>query len=52
MTAQQSTDGDFFARCLQAGFDEVLALGGEGRSIPASFVPDPARAQTAVTERE
>ena len=35
------TDGDFFARCLQAGFDEVLALGGEGRSIPASFVPEP-----------
>ncbi len=34
------TDGDFFARCLQAGFDEVLALGGEGRSIPASFTPD------------
>jgi diacylglycerol O-acyltransferase / wax synthase len=35
------TDGDFFAECLQAGFDEVLALGGEGRSIPASFTPDP-----------
>ncbi len=34
------TDGDFFARCLQAGFDEVLALGGEGRSVPASFAPD------------
>ncbi len=34
------TDGDFFARCLQAGFDEVLALGGEGRSVPASFRPD------------
>lgn len=33
-------DGDFFARCLQAGFDEVLALGGDGRSIPASFRPD------------
>ncbi|MGZ6778933.1 MAG: WS/DGAT domain-containing protein, partial [Mycobacterium sp.] len=31
------TDGAFFARCLQAGFDEVLALGGEGRCIPASF---------------
>ena len=31
------TDGDLFARCLQAGFDEVLALGGEGRSAPASF---------------
>ncbi len=34
------TDGDLFARCLQAGFDEVLALGGEGRSVPASFTPD------------
>ncbi|OBA86548.1 diacylglycerol O-acyltransferase [Mycobacteriaceae bacterium 1482268.1] len=34
------TDGDFFARCLQAGFDEVLALGGEGRSVPASFTAD------------
>ena len=31
------TDGDLFARCLQAGFDEVLTLGGEGRSVPASF---------------
>jgi diacylglycerol O-acyltransferase / wax synthase len=31
------TDGEFFARCLQAGFDEVLALGGEGRCVPASF---------------
>jgi diacylglycerol O-acyltransferase len=34
------TDGDLFARCLQAGFDEVLALGGEGRAVPASFTPD------------
>ncbi|OBK70266.1 wax ester/triacylglycerol synthase family O-acyltransferase [Mycobacterium sp. 1274761.0] len=34
------TDGDFFARCLQAGFDEVLALGGEVRSVPASFTVD------------
>jgi diacylglycerol O-acyltransferase len=34
------TDGDFFARCLQAGFDEVLTLGGEGRCVPASFTPD------------
>jgi diacylglycerol O-acyltransferase len=33
------TDGDFFATCLQRGFDEVLALGGEGRSVPASFIP-------------
>ncbi|WP_123029407.1 wax ester/triacylglycerol synthase family O-acyltransferase [Mycolicibacterium stellerae] len=34
------TDGNFFATCLQKGFDEVLALGGEGRAIPASFSPD------------
>jgi diacylglycerol O-acyltransferase / wax synthase len=33
------TDEALFAQCLQAGFDEVLALGGpaEGRSVPASF---------------
>jgi diacylglycerol O-acyltransferase len=33
------TDPALFARCLQAGFDEVLALGGDGRSVPASFAP-------------
>ncbi|GFG51083.1 wax ester/triacylglycerol synthase family O-acyltransferase [Mycolicibacterium agri] len=32
-------DGDYFAQCLQAGFDEVLALGGDGRCVPASFTP-------------
>ncbi|MET0698133.1 MAG: wax ester/triacylglycerol synthase family O-acyltransferase [Mycobacterium sp.] len=33
------TDEPLFARCLQAGFDEVLALAGEPppRSTPASF---------------
>jgi diacylglycerol O-acyltransferase / wax synthase len=31
------TDPDLFARCLLAGFDEVLALGGDARAIPASF---------------
>jgi diacylglycerol O-acyltransferase len=33
------TDEPLFARCLQAGFDEVLALAGEppSRSTPASF---------------
>jgi diacylglycerol kinase family enzyme len=30
-------DEALWARCLQAGFDEVLALGGDGRSTPASF---------------
>ncbi len=35
------TDDDLFARCLQSGFDEVLALGGDdGRAIPASFAAD------------
>ena len=28
------------ARCLLAGFDEVLALGGDGRATPASFTGD------------
>ena len=31
------TDEPLFARCLQAGFDEVLALGGDARCTPASF---------------
>lgn len=35
------TDGALFARCLQQGFDEVLALGGEVRCTPASFDPEP-----------
>ena len=34
------TDPELFARCLIAGFDEVLALGGDGRSTPASFTID------------
>jgi diacylglycerol O-acyltransferase / wax synthase len=35
------TDEPLFARCLLAGFDEVLALGGEsnGRARAASFTP-------------
>ncbi|MBX7431358.1 wax ester/triacylglycerol synthase family O-acyltransferase [Mycobacterium sp. Y57] len=32
------TDPDLFAQCLAAGFDEVLALGGDGRVQPATFV--------------
>ncbi|ULN33591.1 wax ester/triacylglycerol synthase family O-acyltransferase [Mycolicibacterium smegmatis] len=35
------TDGALFARCLQQGFDEVLALGGDVRCTPASFDPEP-----------
>ena len=34
------TDPALFARCLLAGFDEVLALGGNGRAAPASFTVD------------
>jgi diacylglycerol O-acyltransferase len=36
------TDPQLWARCLQAGFDEVLALGGDGRAAPASFAADTA----------
>ncbi|KUH80384.1 MULTISPECIES: wax ester/triacylglycerol synthase family O-acyltransferase [unclassified Mycobacterium] len=34
------TDQELWARCLLAGFDEVLALGGDGRADPASFSVD------------
>jgi diacylglycerol O-acyltransferase len=34
------TDSDLWARCLLAGFDDVLALGGDGRASPASFTID------------
>ncbi|WP_245233919.1 wax ester/triacylglycerol synthase family O-acyltransferase [Mycobacterium sp. PS03-16] len=34
------TRPDLFARCLLAGFDEVLALGGSGRAGAASFTAD------------
>jgi diacylglycerol O-acyltransferase len=33
------TDAALWAHCLVAGFDEVLALGGDGRAVPASFAP-------------
>jgi diacylglycerol O-acyltransferase / wax synthase len=36
------TDPALFARCLVAGFDEVLALGGAGRAVPASFTVETA----------
>ena len=36
---------DLWARCLLAGFDEVLALGGDGRAAPASFTTDIAAPQ-------
>jgi hypothetical protein len=34
------TRSSLFAHCLLAGFDEVLALGGDGRAVPASFTAD------------
>jgi diacylglycerol O-acyltransferase len=34
------TDPDLWARCLLSGFNEVLALGGDGRATPASFSLD------------
>ncbi|WP_163722808.1 wax ester/triacylglycerol synthase family O-acyltransferase [Mycolicibacterium psychrotolerans] len=34
------TDPALLARCLLAGFDEVLALGGDGRAAPATFTDD------------
>jgi diacylglycerol O-acyltransferase len=34
------TDPDLWARCLLTGFDEVLALGGDGRAAPATFTTD------------
>lgn len=33
-------DDALWGRCLLAGFDEVLALGGAGRATAASFTPD------------
>jgi diacylglycerol O-acyltransferase len=39
-------DTDLFARCLLAGFDEVLALGGDGRATPASFTQAPSESST------
>ena len=41
------TDPDSWARCLLAGFDEVLALGGDGRTVPASFTLDAAESSTS-----
>jgi diacylglycerol O-acyltransferase len=42
------SDSDLWARCLLSGFDEVLALGGDGRAVPASFSIKPAE-PTAVS---
>jgi diacylglycerol O-acyltransferase / wax synthase len=40
------TDPALWARCLLAGFDEVLALGGDGRTAPASFTLDVAESSS------
>lgn len=42
-------DEALWARCLQAGFDEVLALGGDGRSTPASFTARAVASPTSVS---
>ena len=42
-------DEELWARCLLAGFDEVLALGGDGRSTPASFTLDAVAPPTSVS---
>jgi len=41
------TDPELWARCLVAGFDEVLALGGDGRAAPASFTLETPESSTA-----
>ena len=43
-------DPDLWARCLLAGFDEVLALGGDGRAAPASFTVDAPEPTPVITE--
>ncbi|WP_102142452.1 wax ester/triacylglycerol synthase family O-acyltransferase [Mycobacterium hubeiense] len=39
-------DDALFARCLLAGFDEVLALGGPARAVPATFAVEAAESST------
>jgi WS/DGAT/MGAT family acyltransferase len=41
------TDPELWARCLLAGFDEVLALGGDARGDAASFTVDAAETTTS-----
>ena len=41
------TDPELWARCLLAGFDEVLALGGDARADAASFTVDAAETTTS-----
>ena len=46
------TDGDLFARCLQAGFDEVLRTRRRRTLRPRVIHARRRRAHTAITERE
>jgi diacylglycerol O-acyltransferase / wax synthase len=41
------TDPELWVQCLLAGFDEVLALGGDGRAVPASFTVDTVETTTS-----
>lgn len=41
------TDPDLLANCLLRGFDEVLALGGDGRASPVTFATAPAASGAA-----
>lgn len=42
------TDEELFAQCLLDGFDEVLALGGDGRAAPATFAAEAADAAETI----
>jgi diacylglycerol O-acyltransferase / wax synthase len=42
-------DSELWARCLREGFDEILAIGGDGRAIPASFGELTTEPATSVT---
>ena len=51
-TGRRSPTTTLFARCLLDGFDEVLALGGDGRAVPASFTVGRRRIHSTVAERK
>jgi len=45
------TDPELWRRCLLAGFDEVLALGGDGRAAAASFTLDAINGRTEASAK-
>jgi len=52
-TARRSQTSDLWARCLLAGFDEVLALGGDGRALAGRrFTIDANEPTPSLTERK